>query len=163
MYQFTYHTPIGKICIAEDDGLITHISYKQLNFAIKETPLIKKTYNELNEYFAGTRKIFDIPIKLNGTPFQIKVWEALKNITYGKTASYKDIAKTIGNEKACRAVGMANNKNPIIIIIPCHRIIGSNGNLTGYAGGLAIKNKLLELEKSIYKNKTIKAFSPKVF
>lgn len=151
MYQYTYNTPIGEITIAENNKAITDISYKQLKYDIKETLLIKKTYKELDEYFKGVRTTFDIPLELHGTPFQIKVWEALKTVPYGKTASYKDIAKIIGNEKACRAVGMANNKNPIIIIIPCHRIIGSNGNLTGYAGGLDIKHQLLKLEKS---NKT---------
>ena len=151
MYQYTYNTPIGEITIAENNKAITDISYKQLKYDIKETLLIKKTYNELDEYFKGVRTTFDIPLELHGTPFQIKVWEALKTVPYGKTASYKDIAKIIGNEKACRAVGMANNKNPIIIIIPCHRIIGSNGSLTGYAGGLDIKHQLLKLEKS---NKT---------
>ena len=146
MYQFAYDTLIGKICIAENNGAITDISYNLLNFEIKETPLIRKTYKELDEYLKGKRQTFDIPLELHGTPFQIKVWEALKKVPYGKTASYKDIAKAIGNEKACRAEGMANNQNPVIIIIPCHRIIGSNGSLTGYAGGLNIKKKLLEIE-----------------
>jgi len=113
-----------------------------------ETPLIKKTNNQLNEYFAGKRKVFDIPLVLHGTDFQIKVWEALQTIPYGETYSYGQLAVLIKNPKACRAVGMANNRNPIPIIIPCHRVIGHNGNLVGYAGGLNIKQQLIDLEKT---------------
>ncbi len=98
------------------------------------------------EYLLGDRTEFSLPINMAGTPFQQSVWQALERIPYGETATYKQIAKNIGNEKACRAVGMANNKNPLPIIIPCHRIIGSNNSLVGYAGGLALKRKLLEIE-----------------
>lgn len=111
-----------------------------------ETDLIKNTHRQLDEYFSGERKFFDIPLLLIGTDFQVKVWKALMTIPYGKTASYLDIAKLIGNPKASRAVGGANNKNNIIIVIPCHRIIGSNGDLTGYECGLDIKKYLLNLE-----------------
>ena len=99
---------------------------------------------------SGHRKSFDIPIKFVGTPFQISVWKALQSIPYGQTASYKDIANLIENPRAYRAVGMANNKNPLAIIVPCHRVVGADGSLTGYAGGIKIKEKLLELEK-LYK------------
>lgn len=119
------------------------------SYMLKETALIKKTKQQLDEYFAGKRKEFDIPIKLEGTDFQIKVWKELLKIPYGETYSYLDIAKRIGNPKASRAVGMANNKNKIIIIVPCHRVIGSNKKLVGYACGLDVKEKLLELEKEI--------------
>ena len=146
MFKYSYNTVIGKIFIAEKNGFITHVTFKDIPAEQKETDLIKKTYLELTEYFNGERQIFDIPISPEGTPFQKIVWDELKKIPYGKTAAYKDIAKRIGNEKACRAVGMANNKNPIAIIIPCHRVIGSNGKLTGYAFGLNIKEKLLKLE-----------------
>ena len=146
MFKYSYNTVIGKIFIAEKNGFITHVTFKDIPAEQKETDLIKKTYLELTEYFNGERQIFDIPSSPEGTPFQKIVWDELKKIPYGKTAAYKDIAKRIGNEKACRAVGMANNKNPIAIIIPCHRVIGSNGNLTGYAFGLNIKEKLLKLE-----------------
>ena len=98
--------------------------------------------------YSGQRKEFDIPLAPQGTDFQKKVWKALQNINYGTTASYKEIAQKINNPKAVRAVGMANNQNPIAIIIPCHRVIGSNGKLVGYAGGLELKQKLLELEKN---------------
>ena len=100
----------------------------------------------MQEYLNGKRKNFDIPIKLNGTQFQKRVWQALTSIPYGKIVTYKDIANLIGNKNAQRAVGMANNKNPIVIIIPCHRVIGANRNLTGYSGGLEVKKKLLKIE-----------------
>lgn len=148
-FQYSYCTVIGRIFIAEENGAITGIAFKDINANYKETPTIKKTYFELQEYFNGKRKYFDIPLYLNGTKFQKKVWEALTAIPYGKTCSYKDIAIAIGNENAYRAVGMANNTNPIAIIIPCHRVIGSNGSLTGYAGGLNIKQKLLQIENVI--------------
>ncbi len=101
---------------------------------------------QLNEYFRGERKTFDLPLALCGTPFQLKVWEALQTIPYGDTRSYKEIAIQVGSPKGCRAVGMANNKNPIPIIIPCHRVVGGNGKLVGYAGGLDKKEYLLEVE-----------------
>ena len=144
MFQYSYDTIIGKIFIAEKNGFIAQVSFKEISAEKKETALIKKTYLELAEYFNGKRQIFNVPLSPEGTPFQKKVWEELKKIPYGQTATYKEIAKGIDNEKACRAVGMANNKNPIAVIIPCHRVIGSNGSLTGYAGGLTVKNKLLQ-------------------
>ena len=102
---------------------------------------------QLKEYFNGQRKKFDIQFKMHGTEFQKKVWKQLLKIPYGQTRTYKQIAESIGNAKACRAVGMASHANPIAIIIPCHRVIGSNGNLTGYAGGLEFKKYLLNIEK----------------
>lgn len=152
MFQYSYDTIIGKIFIAEENGFIVHVSFKDIQAEQKETDLIKKTYLELTEYFNGERQIFDVPLSPEGTQFRKKVWEELKKIPYGNTTTYKEIARRTGNEKACRAVGMANNKNPIAIIIPCHRVIGSKGNLTGYAGGLDVKNKLLQIEHK-YTNK----------
>lgn len=147
MRYYPYNlTILGKIYITEDDGFITNISFKELKAQKEETPLIKKTYLELEEFLNKKRKTFDIPILPKGTNFQKRVWEELLKIPYGQTVTYKDIAQRIGNEKACRAVGMANNKNPIVIIIPCHRVLGTNNNLTGYSGGVEIKQKLLELE-----------------
>lgn len=146
---YDYKTIIGKIFIEADDDFLTQISFRKLSGKRLETPIIKETITQLEEYFIKKRKTFDLPLKLEGTDFQKSVWKALLTIPYGKTATYKDIAKIIGNEKASRAVGMANNKNKLLILIPCHRIIGSNGNLTGYAGGLEIKQQLLSLEKSI--------------
>ncbi len=137
----------------EDENAIIKLCFKEQEITnIKdiqefETPLLKKAKKQLEEYFEGKRKKFDLALRLNGTSFQNKVWKALLNIPYAKTCSYKDIAKNIGNENASRAVGNANNKNPLPIFIPCHRVIGSNGKLIGYAGGLDIKIKLLELER----------------
>jgi methylated-DNA-[protein]-cysteine S-methyltransferase len=111
-----------------------------------ETPLIKKAAAQISEYLEGKRKKFDLPLVLHGTEFQKTVWRALQTIPYGETRSYKDIAVLAGSPKAFRAVGMANNRNPVSIIIPCHRVIGSNGDLVGYGGGLPVKKFLLELE-----------------
>lgn len=115
-----------------------------------KTLLTDKTFYELTEYFAGKRKSFDIPYKLDGTNFQKKVWNELTKIPYGETRTYKQIAQAIGNEKACRAVGMANNKNPLPIIVPCHRVIGSGGKLVGYGFGLEMKEALLKLETQVF-------------
>ncbi len=111
-----------------------------------KTTLTDNAYNQLLDYFDGKRKQFDIPYKLIGTDFQKSVWSALCSIPYGETRSYKDIATMIGNPKASRAIGMANNKNPITVIVPCHRVIGASGKLVGYAGGLAMKEFLLSME-----------------
>lgn len=146
MFYYDYKSKFGRIYISADDNYILEISFKKPEYKKHETALIKKAFSELAEYFDGRRKTFDLPIKLNGTDFQKKVWNELIKIPYGTTISYKNLAKTIGNEKACRAVGMANNKNKIMIIIPCHRVIGSNGDLTGYAGGLNFKKELINLE-----------------
>ncbi len=117
---------------------------------IKEvrTELSDKTFSQLMEYFEGTRTQFDLPILMEGTEFQKKVWKALQTIPYGETRNYKEIAVMAGNEKAARAVGMANNKNPISIIVPCHRVIGANGTMVGYGGGLDVKKRLLALEQA---------------
>lgn len=148
MKKFSYQTPIGKIWVAENAGSITYIDFVETEGDMIETPLIKRAYRQLSEYFLGERQVFDLPINPVGTEFQKKVWHELVKIPYGKTVSYKDIAIAVGNEKASRAVGMANNKNKILIIIPCHRVIGKNGSLTGYAGGLTVKKYLLNLERS---------------
>jgi methylated-DNA-[protein]-cysteine S-methyltransferase len=146
---FYYNSDIGNIGIAEDDNFITDVFFEKeekADFPVIETPLIKEAHKQIEEYLKGKRKSFDLPIAPSGTEFQQKVWKALKSIPYGKTKSYKDIAIAVGNEKACRAVGMANNRNPISIIIPCHRVIGKNGKLVGYGGGIDIKEYLLKLE-----------------
>lgn len=110
------------------------------------TAIMDKAFLEIKEYLEGKRKTFDVPLAPKGTAFQQKVWNALRTIPYGETRSYSEIAEMIGNPKACRAVGMANNKNPIIIMIPCHRVVGKNGSLAGYACGLEKKEYLLNLE-----------------
>jgi len=149
-YFFIFKWKFCNLFIAEESGTICNILFNKDtrldNSEKKETPLIKKAANQIDEYFNGKRKIFDLPLVLHGTDFQVSVWKALQKIPYGKTRSYGEIAAAIGNPKASRAVGMANNRNPISIIVPCHRVIGSNGSLTGYAGGLEVKKRLLELE-----------------
>ena len=146
---FFYETDLGIIKIRDNNNAITEVFYSKskINDHLKETPLIRECFNQLKEYFQGTRREFTIPIEAEGSEFQKKVWKALLDIPYGQTRTYKEIAIAIGNEKACRAVGMANNRNPISIIIPCHRVIGANGKLVGYGGGLDIKEKLLNIEK----------------
>jgi len=152
-YLFYYGTPVGKIGIAERDGAVTDVFFGSesapADAEIKETPLLKETYKQLKEYFDGKRKIFDIPLNLEGTEFQKRDWQELLKIPYGETRSYGEIAKAIGTPKGARAVGLANNRNPVSIIVPCHRVIGADGKLVGYGGGLPIKEALLKLEKAI--------------
>jgi methylated-DNA-[protein]-cysteine S-methyltransferase len=147
---YYYNFPLCPLGIAEEDGVICRVFFKEKgikgDWKTTKTPLIEKAAQQLGEYFDGKRKKFDLPLALNGTEFQVKVWKALLDIPYGKIKSYGELAAMTGNPKASRAVGMANNRNPLVIIVPCHRIIGSDGSLTGYAGGLELKQKLLELE-----------------
>jgi len=148
---YTYDTPFGKMAIATDGKAITHILPEDRidkSTEKKASPITDKTAKELVEYFDGKRKEFTVPLNPKGTEFQKKVWNALIDVPYGETKTYKDIAIAVGSEKACRAVGLANNKNPIWIIVPCHRIIGASGSLTGYGGGLDMKQSLLDLEKN---------------
>lgn len=152
MFKYSYESPFGLLTLAEENNKLTNCNFGNSpklpqNAEIKETKLIKEAWLQLQQYFNGCRKTFELPLTPQGTTFQQAAWQALLTIPYGQTASYKDMAVKISNPKACRAIGMANNKNPIGIIIPCHRVIGSNGKLVGYAGGLDIKQKLLELEK----------------
>lgn len=148
---FFYETMIGLLGIKENGTDITEIYFGKDEISnkteLKETPLIKETINQLEEYFQGKRKSFDLPFEPSGTEFQKSVWNELLRIPYGETCSYGEIAKRIGNPKASRAIGMANNRNPISIIIPCHRVIGASGKLVGYGGGIDIKEKLLNLEQ----------------
>ncbi|MCL2549983.1 MAG: methylated-DNA--[protein]-cysteine S-methyltransferase [Methanimicrococcus sp.] len=149
-------TRIGKIGIEEKDGFISKlvfendirkISADRTDYDEKTAhPVLFEAFRQLDEYLSGERTAFDLPLAPKGTPFMEKVWAALSEIPYGQTVTYKDIAAAVGNPNASRAVGMANNKNPISIFIPCHRVIGSNGKLTGYAAGTDLKQKLLMLE-----------------
>jgi methylated-DNA-[protein]-cysteine S-methyltransferase len=156
--KWFYDFPIGTLELAEENGSLCHVFLQDKNdgaakkqvkdeFENKETPLLKKAASQFAEYFNGKRNKFDVPLYPQGTDFQQAVWKALQNIPYGVTYSYKEVAIQIGNPKACRAVGMANNRNPLMIIIPCHRVIGHDKSLTGYAGGLSVKQYLLDLEK----------------
>lgn len=146
----SYDYPLGTLRIYYNDRGITGIERTDDSSKGTPSPISDETARQLIQYFAGKRKSFDIPLITCGTDFEEKVWEALRQIPYGETRSYKDIAAAIGNEKACRAVGRANNKNPICIITPCHRVIGVSGKLVGYGGGLDMKAFLLELESKYY-------------
>lgn len=150
MKIFRVLTPLGEMALGEEGGKISRLWLRAQDAPKAEpdspTPLLRQAARQLEEYFAGRRKVFDLPLNPQGTPFQQKVWRALCAVPYGQTASYGRIAAAVGSPKACRAVGMANHANPIAIFIPCHRIIGSDGSLTGYGGGLDIKRALLALE-----------------
>jgi len=147
---FFRETSIGKIGIADMDGCITNLYLPTdnvlLDIEVGETPLLRQAFAQLELYLKGQLKEFALPLMPEGTNFMKRVWQKLLDVPYGQTASYKDIAIAVGNPKGARAVGLANNRNPIPIIIPCHRIIGSNGDLVGYGGGLDMKIKLLGLE-----------------
>lgn len=142
-----FESPIGLIEIQSEGGSIVSLDFlKEKRYEERLEPTLGEAKNQLKDYFNGKRKKFDLPLKMNGTKFQNRVWSELTKIPYGKTLSYKEIAVGIGNDNACRAVGNANNKNKVAIIIPCHRVVGSNGKLVGYEGGLWRKKWLLEHE-----------------
>lgn len=156
MYKKVMNSPVGKIEIIEENEKIVELNIyneernqKKNNIIEKDTKLLLEVEKQLREYFEGKRIKFEISLNPKGTEFMKKVWKELLNIPYGETRTYKEIAEKIGNSKASRAVGMANNKNPIPIIIPCHRVIGSNNKLVGYALGLDMKQYLLDLEREV--------------
>ena len=139
-----------RLFIEETDGWITQIHFRNEQPLSSDggSEVLRQAIRQLKEYFAGERRSFDLPIHIAGTAFQEKVWRELKKIPYGETVSYGQIAANIGNPKASRAVGSANHNNPVSIVIPCHRVIGANGKLTGYGGGLDMKKMLLDLERN---------------
>lgn len=152
--NYTFQSPIGLLTISEENGALTGLSLQKETAGsslpqrnIQHSDLLYEAYRQLNEYFAGKRTCFDLPLHCSGTAFQKQVWNELRNIPYGETRSYEDIAVVIGNPKAVRAIGQANGKNPLLIIIPCHRVIHKNGDITGFACGTDIKKYLLALEK----------------
>lgn len=151
MFYYTFLSDIGDITVISDEHYIKAVHFGKSEYENNLTPLISEAVNQLREYFKGKRKIFTVPLKPDGTDFQQMVWKALIDIPYGQTISYGEIAEKIGKPGGARAVGNANNKNPIAIMIPCHRVIGANGSLTGYAAGLNIKKQLLNLEKFYFK------------
>lgn len=148
---FFYESEVGRIGITENNGRITnvYITDDELpgDIQLCETPLLKEAVKQLKSYFAGELKEFTLPLEPSGTAFMKQVWSALCEIPYGETATYGKIAEKVGAPKAARAVGLANNRNPIPIFIPCHRVIGADGSLTGYRGGLEMKKLLLDLER----------------
>jgi len=150
MFEAYLKSPIGNLRILANEAYIIQISFVDEYFKMDLIPnLIKDCMKQLDEYFKGERKEFSVPTNPDGTEFQGRVWNQLCKIPYGKTISYLELARQLGNEKAIRAVGTANGQNPIPIIIPCHRVIGNDGSLTGYAGGLLKKQWLLEHEGAI--------------
>lgn len=146
-----YNSPVGRLLVELENGFLVGLDFADGIQAEgkngNESALLAKVSMQLDEYFRGARKNFDLPLNPAGTEFQRKVWDALLAIPYGETRTYREIAEAAGCPKGFRAVGMANNKNPIAIIIPCHRVIGSNGKLVGYASGLGRKEALLALER----------------
>ena len=152
MNNCLYNSPIGVLKISEDNGKIIGLypNQKEKGGQEQHSELLKEACRQLDEYFQGKRKQFDLPINYKGTPFQEKVWRELQNIPYGETRSYEDIAIKIGSPKAVRAVGQANNRNPILLLIPCHRVIQKNGDISGFACGIKTKKYLLDLEKSYF-------------
>ena len=147
-WLYTRQTRIGCIGLAARDGAIIELALRAKPMAkhVPEPEVVRRTFVQIEEYLAGERKNFDVPIHAEGTPFMRRVWGELCRIPYGETRSYKNIAVAIGQPGAMRAVGMANNRNPIALIIPCHRVIGADGKLVGFGGGLDLKQYLLELE-----------------
>lgn len=162
-------SPVGVLQLVEKDGALTHVLFcsrrspkpptekghevlasvggKTVYFEEAKTPLLAEVERQLTEYFHGERTVFDIPLAPEGTPFQLKAWEGLQTIPYGETRTYKQMAEYAGSPRGYRAIGLANNRNPISIIVPCHRVIGSDGKLVGFGGGLDTKQLLLDLEK----------------
>lgn len=142
--------PFGRFGVEEKEGAVTHLYLNPAGAVLpaeeRETPLLAEAMRQLAEYFAGERREFELPLAPEGTPFMRRVWAELVKVPYGATATYGEIVERIGNPGGSRAVGLANNRNPIAIIIPCHRIIGSSGKLVGYAGGVELKERLLALE-----------------
>lgn len=143
-------TPVGPVTVTATERAVTAVRFGAAGPAVGQAgdlpPVLRQAVEELREYFAGERREFTLPLAPAGTPFQQQVWTALREIPYGTTCSYGRIAGRIGRPKACRAVGMANNRNPIAIVVPCHRVVGASGALVGYAAGLEVKEKLLALE-----------------
>ena len=146
-YKGYLKSNIGIICVEDNGEKLVSVKICKNAEIGTMSDLTKEAIHQLEEYFSGTRKSFDLTLEMNGTEFQKKVWNELCNIPYGETRSYKDIAEKIGTPKAVRAVGGANNKNKLMIIVPCHRVVGADGSLIGYAGGIDAKQSLIELEK----------------
>ena len=149
MELIVFDTPVGPMALAEEENLLTHLwlpgqGYPRI--APHETELLAEGKRQLLEYLTGLRREFSLPLGPRGTPFQMEVWRALEAIPYGETITYGELARRIGRPKAVRAVGQANHRNPLPILLPCHRVVGANGTLTGYGGGLELKEWLLRLE-----------------
>jgi methylated-DNA-[protein]-cysteine S-methyltransferase len=147
MHQTTYISPLGPIRLRADDDALLELTFGEVRDGGGDSPILAAACAQLDEYFAGTRTTFDLPLRLEGTPWEQRVWAQLLEIGYGETASYGQLAAKLGVPTAARAVGSANGRNPISIVVPCHRVIGASGKLTGYAWGLERKSSLLGLER----------------
>ena len=155
MTYYTYmESPVGRLLLAGDETGLQRVAFAEGGKALQpesdwreDARPLRQAVAQLNAYFAGDLRTFDLPLRMEGTPFQLAVWRALQDIPYGETASYGEIARRVGTPQGSRAVGLANGSNPIAIVVPCHRVIGSNGKLTGYGGGLNNKETLLALER----------------
>lgn len=144
-------TPVGPLTLTAEDGTLTGLTFGSPPAELggqrrDDEPILAAARRELAEYFAGQRRDFSLPLAPRGTAFQLRVWEALRAIPYGSTVSYGELARRIGEPRASRAVGLANGRNPIAVVVPCHRVVGADGSLTGFGGGLAAKRTLLDLE-----------------
>lgn len=158
MKRFAVYTfPCGAFRVEQEGDFIVSITVPQgpIQDFGTPTPLTHQLARQMEEYFQGERRDFDIPYTLHGTPFQERVWQALRQIPYGQTCSYRDVARKIGQPNACRAVGMANHRNPLMLVVPCHRVIGADGSLGGYAGGTGLKRYLLSLEQKFSNQREI--------
>jgi methylated-DNA-[protein]-cysteine S-methyltransferase len=149
-YTTTIDSPVGPLLLTSDGTSLTRLLFDAQpdpSWSTEPCALLDRAVAQLREYFAGERTTFDLPLEPSGTPFQLTVWTALRDIPYAETINYGELALRVGNARASRAVGLANGRNPISIVVPCHRVIGANGSLTGYGGGLDRKRTLLELER----------------
>jgi methylated-DNA-[protein]-cysteine S-methyltransferase len=158
LYMTKHQTPVGELTLIGSDRGLREIHWPNRNGTNtmlaahgEDHPLLKETVRQLDEYFAGRRTSFDIPLDLRGTPFQLAAWRALAEIPFGETRSYGQQAAMIGSPRAVRAVGSANGANPVCIVLPCHRVVGADGSLTGFGGGLGTKRWLLDHEARISK------------
>jgi methylated-DNA-[protein]-cysteine S-methyltransferase len=155
-----FETPFGPAWASVNaDGALTEFSFREFDAGEEHNETVER---QINEFFAGTRQDFDFPLAPKGTSFQKRVWDELLNIPFAETISYGELARRVGNPNASRAVGRANGTNPIAVIVPCHRVIGTNGKLTGYAGGIDLKDKLLNWERTVA-GKTIKGNTALLF
>lgn len=162
LYWHEIDSPVGRLLLAGDGVSLIHVDFQsgpqpQLPRGgwVADAAPFRAAIEQLGEYFAGRRRRFDLPLAPRGTEFQRRVWRALLEIPWGKTISYGELARRIGKPSAARAVGLANGANPLPIVVPCHRVIGANGSLTGFGGGLAVKRKLLALEGSLAERSTL--------
>ena len=156
MLYTTIDSPIGELMLVGDGDTLHHLSMQGGRRPLRHDPAWTRddrafaaVSQQLEEYFTGARRTFDVPLSLTGNPFEQRVWQALREIPYGETTSYGEIARRIGSPDAPRAVGLANGRNPVAVIVPCHRVIGADGSLTGYGGGLERKRLLLDLEAGV--------------